>query len=708
MLCKPKDSLNPWITLWGRVKLAQALSVVSVLAASHATYPAGIGTGEQSPNVAPRRLALLVGVGDYYQNRPGPGHKPWPKLHTKEEIEQYRQVLIRDYGFLPNDVLVLQDQTATSAQIRETFRKHLIAQARPGDIVVFHFSGHGQHLPDDAARPDEPDGLDESLVTYDALDQSWQEGSAKNIRDDEVGDLLEELAAKMRPAPTSQVVGNITVTLDACYSGSATRGLLIPRGRAWDTSTDGPPPRPLVRIDAAGRDGFLSSQRESLRDITVVAAARADQSAWERDRQGVFTKHWVRLLARPNRERTISYQDAVNRLAIEIAASGVDQEPVVEGAASRPLLSALPTTAGQTGTVRALRGGDGALWLQQGEVHGVTKDSVYALYDPDMVTPLGDAKVVQVTSFSAQLEPLPGFQLKGKPGAVAVETHHSYDLHPLRVVLRGFEKQSALRERIKQMDVARVVEEIPHTKAKGSKDFDLLLEAATDQRSVSFFGPTGATAFRKLALSENEPSAIEQQLQKQWRHLHFSMLHHENPALNVYAELFAVDVKLGPNLQILTAPTPKLIPVPAAHLALPCKSVVGLRLHNQSAKDLFVSVIALSPDGDIALWDAKQPGKNLIRSGSSRDSHAHQLITGQVGDRVLLKVIATEQFVDFSGISSNGEVRGGTAALPCHPSYVPLQTLINGIGQNTRGARPGPIQTNWGTSDASITILPSP
>ncbi len=688
-------------------KLAQALSVASVLAASSATYSAGIGTGEPAPKVSSRRLALLVGVGDYYQNRPGPGHKPWPKLHTKEEIEQYRQVLIRDYGFLPNDVLVLQDQAATSAQIRETFRKHVIAQARPGDIVVFHFSGHGQHLPDDAARPDEPDGLDESLVTYDALDQSWQEGSAKNIRDDEVGDLLEELAAKMRPAPTSQVVGNITVTLDACYSGSATRGLLIPRGRAWNTSEDGPQPRPLVRIDSAGRDGFLSSQRETLRDATVVAAARADQSAWERDGQGVFTKHWVRLLAQSNRERTINYQDAVNRLAIDIAASGVDQEPIVEGAASRPLLSALPTTAGQTGTVRALRGGDGALWLQQGEVHGVTKDSVYALYEPDVATALGNAKVVQVMPFSAQLEPLPGSQVKGKLGAVAIETHHSYDLRPLRVVLRGLEKQSELRARIKQMDVARVVEEVPLTSPKVNQDFDLLLESAADQRSILFFGPTNAAVLRELDLSKDEPSAIERLLQNQWRHLHLVTLRHECSAVNIEAELFAVNVKLGPNRQPLTVPVPKLAPPPAAHLALPRESVVGLRLRNRSAKDLFVSVIALSPDGDIDLWDAQQPGKNVIRAGSILDSHAFQLITGQVGGRVLLKVIATENFVDFSGINSNRAVRGGPGTPPSHPSYAPLQTLINGIGQNTRGGRPGPIQTNWGTSDASITILPS-
>lgn len=687
-------------------ELAQALSVASVLAASCATYSAGIDPGEQSPNVTPRRLALLVGVGDYYQNRPGPGHKPWPKLHTKEEVEQYRQVLIREYGFLPKDVIVLQDQAATSAKIRETFRKHLIAQARPGDIVIFHFSGHGQHLPDDANRPDEPDGLDESLVTYDALDQSWQEGSAKNIRDDEVGDLLEELAAKMRPTPTSRVVGNITVTLDACYSGSATRGLLIARGRAWDTSVDGPQPRPLIRIDSAGRDGFLSSQRESLRDVTVVAAARADQSAWERDGQGVFTKHWVRLMARPNREKTINYQVAVNRLAIDIAASGVDQEPIVEGAVSRPLLSALPTTAGQTSTVRALRGGDGALWLQQGEVHGVTDGSIYALYEPDMATPLGDAKVVQVTPFSAQLELLPGSQVKGKPGAVAVETQHSYDLRPLRVVLRGFEKQGEVRDRIKQMDVARVVEEIPLTKAKVSQDFDLLLETSADQQSVAFFEPTGATAFRKLALSENAPSAIEQQLQKQWLHLHLSMLHHENPALNVDVELFAVDVKLSPDRQPLTVPVPKQDPPPAAHLALPRESVVGLRLRNRSTKDLFVSVIALSPDGDIDLWHAQQPGKNVIRAGSSRDNHALQLITGQVGGHVLLKVIATENFVDFSGIHSSGGVRGGPGILPSHPSYAPLQTLMNGIGQNTRGGSPGSIQTNWGTSDASIAILP--
>jgi len=190
------------------------------------------------------------------------------------------------------------------------------------------------------------------------------------------------------------------------------------------------------------------------------------------------------------------------------------------------------------------------------------------------------------------------------------------------------------------------------------------------------------------------------------------MLRHENADLNVDTELFAVDVKLGPspNRQPLTMPIPKQDPPPTANLALPSGSVIGLRLHNRSAKDLFVSVIVLSPDGDIDLWDTEQPGKNLIRAGSvdSARAHAPRLLDGPTGKRVLLKVIATEQFVDFSGIHSNGGVRGGPGMPSSSPSYVPLQTLIYGIRQNTRGARPGPIQTNWGTSDASITILQSP
>ena len=42
----------------------------------------------------------------------------------------------------------MTDKQATRQGILTTFEEHLIKQAKPGDVVVFHFSGHGSQVED--------------------------------------------------------------------------------------------------------------------------------------------------------------------------------------------------------------------------------------------------------------------------------------------------------------------------------------------------------------------------------------------------------------------------------------------------------------------------------------------------------------------------------------------------------------------------------
>ncbi|MBU2266440.1 MAG: hypothetical protein KJ977_05305, partial [Candidatus Omnitrophica bacterium] len=88
---------------------------------------------------------------------------------------------------------------------------------------------------DKADDGDELDGLDESLVPSDYV--SKRDGS-RNIRDDEIARLLEDLSEK-HP-------GNVTLTFDCCYSGTATRaGRMLVRGQSWP-GDDGGSRRPPV------------------------------------------------------------------------------------------------------------------------------------------------------------------------------------------------------------------------------------------------------------------------------------------------------------------------------------------------------------------------------------------------------------------------------------------------------------------------------
>ncbi len=679
--------------------LAGALGLAACVSRSQSTSQLVAGDGSSS-----RKLALLVAVGHYYQLGAPQGQKPWPMLHVGPETEEYRQTLVRDYGFRPEDVLVLLDEKATAASIRRAFQDHLVAKARPGDVVLFHFSGHGQQLPDQLGPlADEEDGLDESLVPYDALDQSVAEGVRKNIRDDEVGVWLESLVKKM--TKVGQVHGHILVTLDSCFSGSATRGSLVARGRAWDESMDGQ--RPAHRAFAhEGRVGMMRAEQLADRNIVVVSASRSDQSAWEKNARGVFTRHWLKLLGTASSAALPSYRAALDRLAIDIAAEGVDQSPQVEGAADLRLFSGLAQPLSRPrDAVRVYVDGKGALRLQAGELHDVTVGSRYALYELgaaqlDSATKLADAVVTEAGPFTAALETKR--MLGARNGALAVETAHAFPLLPLRVRLSGltwdaFDESGSARN---NRPIAKSAED------GSSPDIELRYQPGTKQ--IEVYRPTTSQRVLAVEASDSGRSTIKEWLRAEWRRRHFSQLRNENEAARVELELIPVEADIDEQTRrVRGTPMPLSSPPPGPHVGIPKGKSFLLRLRNRSSKPRYAALLAISPDGDIDRLYPTEVGGNRIPAGEIIEPPLPTKLIGQPGERVVLKVIATDVFVDFTGVSTErfrNRTRGDVPVVRATELYRPLQELLEDIGEGTRGEARNLQPSTWGTSDGSIEI----
>lgn len=151
-----------------------------------------------------RRLALIVGVGQYKSTKipdlPGP----------PQDAKRIYQLLTgpNGYGFPKENVCILVDEAATTANFKQYFSSFLIERAQPNDEVVFYYAGHGSQTRDH--NGDEPDGMDETFVFHDARDSG-----IKDFTDDEFDELLTRLHQK---------TSRITVFLDSCNSGTALRG----------------------------------------------------------------------------------------------------------------------------------------------------------------------------------------------------------------------------------------------------------------------------------------------------------------------------------------------------------------------------------------------------------------------------------------------------------------------------------------------------
>jgi hypothetical protein len=227
--------------------------------AASGAVPARPGVRSQRPG----KRALIVAISNY-----DPASS-WPAIHSTNDIPLVQEAL-QTQGF---QVDVLPEIAATAKGIVQAFRKDLIDPAQPGDVTVFHFSGHGRQITDNDG--DEVDGFDEALVPYDApMNPVPSDDGSRYLRDDVLHGLLQELRRKVGPQ------GNVVVFLDSCFSGAGARGQNV-RGGVPPLG----PPRPGHTKEARGQmgSGFFmargaaAGEEAELSPYIVFSAARADQ-----------------------------------------------------------------------------------------------------------------------------------------------------------------------------------------------------------------------------------------------------------------------------------------------------------------------------------------------------------------------------------------------------------------------------------------------
>ncbi len=122
------------------------------------------------------------------------------------DVENIQRLLIETYGFEDQNIRPHLDADVTQDSIREGF-DWMIEAARPGDRLVFHFSGHGSYI---KSENDDED-VDELLCLY---DMDWDTPSSYLI-DDDLGALTRKVPAGVR----------LTVILDCCHAGTGTRAI---------------------------------------------------------------------------------------------------------------------------------------------------------------------------------------------------------------------------------------------------------------------------------------------------------------------------------------------------------------------------------------------------------------------------------------------------------------------------------------------------
>lgn len=224
----------------------------------------------------PRKLALLVGI-DRYESRPLEG--------CVNDLDLQRYLLIYRFGFNPKDILVLSDREATRKGMLEAFEEHLIKQAKPGDVVVYHYSGHGSRIFDPhpiSTKLGTPQGLNGTFVPAD--------GNLPNGYPNTGGEVKDIMGHTLFLLMSALKTENVTVVLDSCFSGAATREMRV-RSReggknilvsAEETNYQ---QQWLSRLKMSPED-FVKGYRTGVAKGVVLAATAPNQLAQETEING--------------------------------------------------------------------------------------------------------------------------------------------------------------------------------------------------------------------------------------------------------------------------------------------------------------------------------------------------------------------------------------------------------------------------------------
>lgn len=318
-----------------------------------------------------RKVALLVGINDY---------KYLPLRGCLSDVDLQYHLLKHRFGFQDTDIHILKNEQATRNNILQAFEEYLIKQAKPDDVVVFHFSGHGSRIAD----PDpilvsffDNTGLNGTLVPIDALLPPGypQQGG-------QVEDIMGHTLFLLMTAVKSE---NFTAVLDSCFSGGATREFrvrsreggkniqIVPAEKAYQQKW-------LAKLNLS-RPEFVKRYRAGVAKGVVLAATNPNQYAADAQLNGFYAGAFTYSLTKYLWQQTSTPETAISYVRQQIPES-FNQTPIFEAKVGskyekKPIYFISNPSAPANAVVTAVTGNQATLWFGGVDVGNLDTGAVF-------------------------------------------------------------------------------------------------------------------------------------------------------------------------------------------------------------------------------------------------------------------------------------------------------------------------------------------
>lgn len=679
----------------------------------------------------PRKLALLVGINNYTDA---------PLRGCINDTYLQRELLIHRFGFNPKDILLVTDETnlkPTRAGILQAFEEHLIKQAKPGDVVVYHFSGHGSQVFDPNSG-----ATDQLNSTFVPIDREISTSGEQKIVSDVMGETLFLLMSALKTE-------NVAVVLDSCHSGGGKRGNLTIRAinsnaNIIPSSMERDYQEQWLSKLGKSRDWLQQERQKSIAKGIVIASAARNQLAADTPfngfSAGAFTYVLTQYLWQTNADESINSVIAnVARSTTRISSTRqIPEFEVKKGSNNdkKPVYFITHKLPSAEAVVTKVAGKSVELWLGGIDCKSMAafnKDAVFFMVDNqgknlgtvrlDSRNPnnglIGQGTIVETAQSNAI-----------KPGLILQEQARAI---PNNLTLRiglddslGADKQAAFQA----LSNLNRIEPL----ALGNTEVQYILGRMTEanyrelqQGKVADIPPVGSLGLYAPGLdlipgsfgaaNENVTSAINR-LKAKFR----SLLAARLVKLTLNAD--SSKLKVSTVMRLLNAESGQPIDVAASAFTvrgstinstqfpanikpnsgeipkLPLGTRVQFLFENKEDKDLYVNLLVITPEGEMVVlfpnsWAATSDAA-LIKAGETRQipevgKDPFKITVGKPLGNVEVLVIASatplrEALKKLQSIAVSRGQRGGPLSLDSDAVSV-IDDLLGDFDSGTRGSR---------------------
>jgi hypothetical protein len=596
--------------------------------------------------------ALLIGIDRYLPNELPGGLYYGDLTACVNDINEVEKFLREEIGLQASQITKLtagvgkQSNDIEPPEVAPTYTnmvnafKNLIKNSNRGDQVYIHYSGHGGRATPKFRSFKGENGFDEVLVPSDIGDSQ-----GRYFRDIEFAYLIRKMLDK-------DLI--VSIVLDSCHSGSATRDPKMVARYAR--------PRGIGRPDTKARpmDSFVASDEELLenwqalasqnqrnlfsgsnwllepRGYVLLAACRASEFAYEfavnEDKtQGALTYFWLQSLRQLGSGAT--YKMAHDWLFGKVRSYFGEQTPQLEGEGNRVVFGSEQIRPYYAVNVLKVDEPGNRVLLQAGEAQGLLEGADFFIYPPGTT----DMKEVANCQALAQISELGASEswskiikkFKDSPitgGAQAVLSDQGYlKLYGKVCLLQTPDLPQSIDQHAALSAVEKAIE---HESSR-------FLELVTEDMPVDLFVSVNAqgeyqvldpSKYQKqlrpaLKLDdERAPAMIAQRLVHLTKYRNVRLIDNNNRLSNLARKVRIELAGYMPNYKMIDKPEP----IPFDQSTKPPEVKVGewvfLRIKNEFSHTLNLTILDLQPDYGIsqvypespASFESLDPGQDIL------------------------------------------------------------------------------------------------